>query len=113
MLPLCPIAVIFTVERGAHIQKLMNAIVIADTTANRYHTIVNAAIEIMSRKRYEGTGDYEYTDQAKVKHLLHLDRIAIDTAQHTYATGEITSNFTISPNTMFKGKVKILAQHKF
>ncbi|MEO8147165.1 MAG: hypothetical protein ABI723_05980 [Bacteroidia bacterium] len=103
-----------TVEKAAHIQTLTNAIVIADT-ATKYHTIVNANIEIASRKRYEGTGDYEYTDQAKVKHLLHLDRIAIDTAFHTYATGEIadTSNFTISPNTLFKGKVKILAAHKF
>lgn len=102
------------IEKDAVIQKLNNAIVIADT-ANKYHTIVNASIEIQTRKRYEGTGDYEYTDQAKVKHLLHLDRIAIDTAAHTYATGEITdtSNFTISPNTLFKGKVKILATHKF
>lgn len=102
------------VEKNAVIQKLRNAIVVADTLT-KYHTIVNAEIEIQSRKRYEGTGDYQYTDQAKVQHLLHLDRIAIDTAFHTYATGEIvdTSNFTISPNTLFKGKAKIMATHKF
>lgn len=102
------------VEKNAVIQKLKNAIVVADTLS-KFHIIVNAEIEIQSRKRYEGTGDYQYTDQAKVQHLLHLDRIAIDTAYHSYATGEIadTSNFTISPNTLFKGKVKILATHKF
>lgn len=102
------------IEKNAVVQTLHQALIVADTTTS-FHSMVNATVNIQSRKRYEAVGDYQYTDQAKVKHLLHLDRIAVDTANHTYAIGEIsdTSNFTISPNTLFKGKVKILATQQF
>ncbi|MBK8848338.1 MAG: hypothetical protein IPO27_18080 [Bacteroidetes bacterium] len=98
------------VEKGAKMQTLQNAMVIANTTT-KYHTFVNASIDIASRKRYEGTGDYEYTDQANNKHLIHLERIGIDTSKSTYAFGLVddTANFVIAPNTNFKGQVKIRA----
>lgn len=98
------------VEKGAKMQTLNNATVIANTTT-KYHTFVNANIDISSRKRYEGTGDYEYTDQANVKHLIRLERIGIDTSKATYAYGTVddTAQFVIAPNTNFKGQVKIRA----
>lgn len=105
-----PDAGLVNVEKNAKMQTLVNAVAIANTQT-KYHTFVNASLDIASRKRYEGTGDYEYTDQANVKHLIHLERIGIDTSKATYAYGTVddTASFIIAPNTLFKGQVKIRA----
>jgi hypothetical protein len=102
-----------TVEKEARMQTLKNAKVIADT-ANRYHTMLNATINIEGRKKYSGDGDYSYTDMAKVKHLIRLPLIGVDTAGQTFANGEIpdTMNFSLSPNIQYKGKVTLHAASK-
>ncbi len=96
------------VEKAAHMRTLTNSRVIANTTS-RYHTMLNTDIDIESRKNYNGTGDYEYVDQVKVKHLIKLTQIGVDTSKQTFAVGEIpdTSNFSISPTIQYKGKIRI------
>lgn len=98
------------VEKDALMKTFKQAKVVANTTS-KYHTMLHAEISVTGRKSYSGSGDYDYLDQAGVKHLVNLTRIAVDTSLQTYANGEIpdTSNFTISPNTQYKGKVGLVA----
>lgn len=51
----------------------------------KYHTIYNANIDIQGRKRFSGTGDYDYIDENKVKHHFHFDEIGVDTTFQTVA----------------------------
>jgi len=101
---------LITVEKNAVMRPFKNAQIIANTTT-KYHTMLNANVTVTGRKSYSGTGDYNYLDQASVRHLVHLTRIAVDTSIQTYANGEIpdSSNFTISPNTQYKGLVGLSA----
>jgi len=100
------------IERAAYMRPLIDAKIIANTTT-KYHTIINSTINVLGRKSYTANGKYAYTDQAKVKHLITLDRIAIDTSNQTYASGTIpdSSNFQLSSNIQYKGKVNILASN--
>lgn len=104
---------IVVIEKGALMQTLNNSTVVADT-ASKFHTILNASVNITSRKNYSGTGDYSYTDMAKVKHLVHLSQIAVDTSRQTFANGEIPEdlNFSLAPNIQYKGKVSLHASDK-
>lgn len=98
------------IERNAVMRPLHDAKIIANTTT-KYHTINEAVINVLGRKSYTATGKYAYTDQAKVKHLITLDRIAIDTSLQTFASGSIPDsiNFQLSTNIQYKGKVNITA----
>lgn len=100
------------IERAAYMRPLSDAKIIANTTT-KYHTITNSTVNVLGRKSYTANGKYAYTDQAKVKHLIVLDRIAIDTSNQTYASGAIpdSSNFQLSSNIQYKGKVNILASN--
>lgn len=100
------------IERNAVMRPLNEAKILANTTT-KYHTISNAQVNVLGRKSYTATGKYAYTDQAKVKHLITLERIAIDTSLQTFASGVIpdTSNFQLSTNIQYKGRVNIIASN--
>lgn len=100
------------IERNALMRPLYEAKIVANTTT-KYHTITNSTINVLGRKSYTASGKYAYTDQAKVKHLINLERIAIDTSLQTYASGSIpdTSNFQLSHNIQYKGRVNIIASN--
>ena len=98
------------IERNAFMRPLNNAGIIANTTT-KYHNISQATVNVLGRKNYTATGKYAYIDQAKVKHLVELDRIAIDTSQQTYASGVIPDSigFMLSTNIQYRGTVNIMA----
>lgn len=98
------------IRRDADMKPLTEARVIANRDT-RYHTINNANITITSRKNYGGTGDYEYVDQLKVKHLLKMTQIGVDTSLQTFAHGDIPEslNFMLSPNIQYRGRMTIHA----
>jgi hypothetical protein len=102
------------VEQYAKMRTLNNSLVTANNTT-KYHTIYNGAINILGRKKYEGTGDYDYIDDDKVKHHLHFDRIGVDTIYQTVADGEIadTVGFRLSPQFEYKGGVHLEASKQF
>jgi hypothetical protein len=102
-----------TVEKNANMRELLNARVIANT-ATRYHNMINAKIKVNGRKNYVGSGDYEYIDQLKVKHLLHLNQIGVDTTFQTFAHGDVPDslNFLLSPNIQYKGNFNIQASRQ-
>lgn len=98
------------IEKNARMRTLQEAKVIANT-ATRYHTMINADINVSGRKNYSGNGEYEYIDQLQVKHLLKLTHIGVDTSFQTFAKGEVpdTLNFLLSPNIQYKGTFSIQA----
>jgi hypothetical protein len=98
------------VEKAALMRTLNNSRVIANTTT-KYHTMLNTSINVRGRKSYQGTGDYEYMDQSRVKHLIKLTNIGVDSSIQTFAVGEIpdTADFSISPTIQYKGKIRIQA----
>ena len=102
------------VERYAKMRTLRDSRVIANNTT-KYHTIYNANIDIMGRKQYQGTGDYDYIDENKIKHHLHFDKIGVDTTFQTIADGELadTAGFPLSPQFLFKGSVHLTASKEF
>ncbi|MFN5323940.1 MAG: hypothetical protein ACK5C5_03385 [Bacteroidota bacterium] len=99
-----------TVGTDALIAPLSGASLVADTSS-KFHSISDATIRIRGRRDFSGQGNYDYVDQLKVNHVLKLTQIGVDTAQHTYAIGEIadTLNFQLSPNIQYKGSMRISA----
>lgn len=102
------------VERYAKMRTLRNSRVVANNTT-RYHTIYNSTIDVLGRKRYEGSGDYDYVDENKIKHHLHFDKVGVDTTFQTIADGELTdtAGFPLSPQFLFKGSVHLTASKEF
>lgn len=102
------------IERYAKMRTLIDARIIANNTT-KYHSIYNANVNILGRKKYEGSGDYDYIDEKKVKHHFHFDKIAVDTTSQTYADGELSdsSGFPLSPQFLFKGNVHLTAVQEF
>lgn len=98
------------IEKSTYIRTLVDAKVVANTST-RYHTMINSTINIASKKNYSGTGDYEYVDQLKVKHLMKLTQIGVDTSYQTFANGDVedSQNFMLSPNIQYKGRLSIQA----
>ena len=102
------------VERYAKMRTLSDARVLANNTT-KYHTIYNANIDIQGRKRFSGTGDYDYIDENKVKHHFHFDEIGVDTTFQTVARGQLadTAGFPLSPQFLFKGDVRLTASKEY
>ena len=96
------------VDKGAQIRTLNNATIIADT-ANKYHTIFNASVDIKTRKDYTGSGSYNYEDETGGKQLINLTSIATDDSARTIASGVIyeNDNFTLSPKFKYKGNAQL------
>ncbi len=98
------------VERYAKMRTLNNARIVANNTT-RYHTLYNASVNIFGRKRYEGSGDYDYVDETNAKKHFHFEKITVDTTFQTVADAEIkeTEDFHLSPMFGFKGSVHLAA----
>ena len=81
----------------------------------KYHSIINAHVEIKARRKYNARGDYKYIDANEKEQLIYFSEISLDSAFQTTATGEIASqtNFKLSDQFDFYGKVKLKASTKF
>ena len=55
--------------------------------ATKYHTIVNATVNIAARRQYSGTGEIDYVDENKKAFRIRLQNVNVDTAYQTYARG--------------------------
>jgi hypothetical protein len=101
------------VERHAKMQTLKEARIVANNIT-KFHTIYNARVDILGRKRYEAVGDYDYIDANNIKHHLHFDKVGVDTAFQTIADGVLNKaeGFPLSPQFLFKGDVHLLASQE-
>lgn len=102
------------VERYAKMRTLKDARIVANTTT-KYHTIYNANVDVLGRKKYTGSGDYDYLDENKIKHHFHFDQISVDTTYQTVADGQLsdTVGFPLSPQFLFKGNVHLTASKEY
>lgn len=102
------------IDPKAKMRTLENAEIVANVTT-KYHKIYNASVNIFARKKYSGSGDYDYIDENKRKQVIKFTAVAADTTAQTYATGEILeeNNFTLSPNYEYKGDVRLTASNQF
>jgi hypothetical protein len=105
---------VVVVERYAKMRTLNNARIVANNTT-KYHTLYNASVNILGRKRYEGSGDYDYVDETKAKKHFHFEKITVDTTYQTVADAEIneSEDFHLSPMFGFKGGVHLAASKQF
>jgi len=97
----------------AKISTLQNAEIIANSE-NRYHRIYNAKVNVKGRKKYTGTGDYDYEDENGDIQNIHYTNIFVDSSYQTVAKGRINveDNFTLSPVFHFQGDAVLYASRK-
>ncbi|MEO6884201.1 MAG: hypothetical protein ABI199_09275 [Bacteroidia bacterium] len=102
------------IRKKAYMETLDSAKILANTTT-RYHHLYNATVNVFSRKKYAGSGFYDYIDELKKKESIYFSNISVDTTLQTYAETTIPDSvhFTLSPNYDYKGKVKLAANNQF
>ncbi len=98
---------------NAEIETLKEATITADVI-NQFHTIFNATVDIHTRKKYTGSGDYDYEDEFGKKQQIAFENINIDSSGHTFATGLIPEDQGFKLNSYFdyKGNVMLKALEK-
>lgn len=92
--------------QGGQLQPLINTVILADT-ANQFHRIENAEVNISSIHHFEGKGDYQYRFKEGKIQEFPLNEIGVDSAGRTFAIGLITeeAQFQLSPFFGFRGNV--------
>jgi len=102
------------IRKKAKMDPLEKATIIANFIT-KYHTIIEAHVEIKARRDYEANGDYKYIDDKKTEQLIHFDKVNLDTAYQTVATGKITQDkqFKLSAQFDFYGSVNLKASSQF
>jgi hypothetical protein len=98
-----------TINRGAKIKQLQNAIV----AVNNNHILHTAKIDIESTKRYYGSALYDYIDENEDVQQISFPEVTVDTMV-TSAKGYISANqnFMLSPYFTFTGDVNLYAGNK-
>lgn len=96
----------------ARIEALQNANIIADYV-NQFHTIFEATVEIVGRKKYLGRGKYDYVDEFGEKQQIFFEDISVVEGQ-TVAAGDIPEdqNFKLNAYFDYKGKAQLKAKEK-
>ncbi|HEX4887795.1 MAG TPA: hypothetical protein VFV37_07100 [Luteibaculaceae bacterium] len=102
-----------TILPDAVIKPLQNAVITADFV-NRFHTIFNATVELLSANNYLAKGDYNYEDDEKNQQKINFQTIYVDSARHTAAKGKIPEemNFKLNKYFDYRGEVILKAPEK-
>jgi hypothetical protein len=102
------------IEKEARMRTLENAGIVADTL-NKHHSIFNATVHVMGRRKYEGQGEYYFVDQSKEKHLVKFSAIGVDAGGQTVADGTVdeAAGLMFSPRFKYKGAVSLAASRKY
>lgn len=105
---------IVKIGKDAEIHPLEQARILANTET-QYHEVFNATAHIASRTWYRAMGDYNYVDENKVEHKIHMDTIWSAHNGLTRGRGEIAkeADFTLNPYFGFYGKVTLYAEREF
>jgi len=102
------------IRRDAAMDTLKNSKILANTST-KYHHLYESTVAISARKKYKGSGTYDYIDELKNKQPIFFSNIMVDTTFQTYAETNIpeTAHFTLSPNFDYQGKVRLVARDQF
>ncbi|MFO7924306.1 MAG: hypothetical protein R6U58_11495 [Bacteroidales bacterium] len=82
---------------------------------NSYHEIYNALLEIGGKYNYNGSGDYDYTDELNQVQTIHFEKISVNGDTTTIASGNIPvqENFMLSPEFTFTGETRLNASRRY
>ena len=101
-----------TILAAARMETFQNATITADYI-NKFHSIFDATVEIIGRKKYLGRGKYDYIDEFGKKQEIAFEDIAVVDG-HTVAEGVIPNeqNFKLNAFFDYRGNVKLFSQEK-
>lgn len=87
----------------------------AKIIANGAHEIIAEEIHILSRKKYYGSGFYNYIDKDQTVQRIRFGDVIVNKKGFTYAEGEISrvDSFMLSPHFWYDGKVILDAEKEF
>ncbi len=102
------------IDPGAKMRRLENSRVVANRT-DRFHEFLESSIQISSRKKYDGTGYYEYIDEDDVGWPVFFKEIRVHRDGFSIARAEIEEedHFYLSPFFGFYGHARMEAGRKF
>jgi hypothetical protein len=102
------------VEKNANMRAFSNA-KIAANSITKLHNLYNCNVNIAGRKKYTGSGYYDYIDDTKKKQTFFFSAISVDTTIQTVAETDIPESLGFKLNQYFeyKGKVKLQATKNF
>ena len=109
------------VKRGAKMDSLINAKIVADTS-NRHHVINRAVVQIKGKKEYTARGFYEYNITGKDQEIEFQNIVGTrvgkgkrsEKATETRAEGIVKEEdeFYIDKKTKFQGTIRLSAKKK-
>jgi len=102
------------IDKDAVMRTFTNAKIVANSIT-KYHNLYNCTANVFARKKYQGSGFYDYVDEIKTKQTFYFSNVSVDTTFQTYAETNIpdSSKFRLSPNFEYTGKVKLKATANF
>jgi hypothetical protein len=102
------------IQKYANMQPLHRAQILSNYVT-QFHKIFNSELKIEGRKKYSGSGDYNYADENKKMQIIHFDDIKVDTSLQTVAFGDIKEDaqFFLSPAYEYYGKFEMAANKQF
>ncbi|OEK07445.1 hypothetical protein [Roseivirga misakiensis] len=107
-----------TILENSRIEKLENAVILIDT-ANAYHRIFNAEVEILSRTQFRGQGTYELVNAQADTFSIQFDQFQFVEndevhGPHTKSSGRVLASqeVVISPGFIYEGELTMYAYKK-
>ncbi|MFY0591823.1 hypothetical protein [Roseivirga sp.] len=107
-----------TILENSRIEKLQNAVILIDT-ANAYHRLFNAEIEILSRTEFRGKGTYELVNAQADTFSIQFDQFQFVendevNGPHTKSSGRVlgSQEVVISPGFIYEGELTMYAYKK-
>jgi hypothetical protein len=102
------------IREGARMNTIADAQILANTVT-RYHEIYDAVVDIKSKKRYLGIGNYDYVDENNFRQKVFLRDIGVDPSYQTVGNGYVSDStgFTISNDFDFSGNILLYANREF
>jgi hypothetical protein len=102
------------IEKKAIMRTLEEAKIVANRDS-KFHLLYNASVNIFSRKNYNASATYDYTDELNRKQKIRFEVVAVTDSLTTFATGEIpdTAGFMLSPHFVYQGEVRLNAPREY
>jgi hypothetical protein len=100
-----------TILQKGKLATLENANILVDT-ANLYHNIYNARVDILSKRKYTASGKMDYKDMNATVQPITINNVHVDAHGRSIATGKIPTGeiFFLSPEYFFAGTIIMHAQ---
>jgi len=102
------------VEKKAKIRTLEDVIVKANNLTE-YHIFKNASITILSKNKYQGSGEYTYKDELNKEQKIFFNEIKVNENIITTAKGnvDVENPFKLGAKFSFKGNVNLISEDKY